>query len=150
MLATIVILRIALCVSILVNVAGKDPKILLIVLPSNLSNISDSFSPFYWRYLGLSRCPICLREHQQSSNLFFILFLFFKGEVAEGERILSKLHAQRRAQHGARSHNCEIMTWAETKSWLLNRQTSQFFFSHLVLFPFSIFFYHPLESFFKM
>ena len=34
----------------------------------------------------------------------------------ERERILSRLHAQCRAQHGAWSHDREIMTWAKQES----------------------------------
>ena len=37
------------------------------------------------------------------------------------ERILSKLHAQHRAQSGVPSHGREIMTGAEIKSWMLNQ-----------------------------
>ena len=45
------------------------------------------------------------------------------GTEAEGERISSRLHAEQEAQHGAGSHNPEITTWAETKSWTLNCAT---------------------------
>ena len=38
----------------------------------------------------------------------------------ERERILSRVHAQHRAWHGAWSHDGEIMTGAEIKSWWLH------------------------------
>jgi len=50
-------------------------------------------------------------------TLVFFLFLFFerervggRGKGREGERILSRLHAQSRARHGAQSQNPDIMT----------------------------------------
>ena len=43
------------------------------------------------------------------------------GTEGGGERILSILHAQNRASLGAQSHDHEIMTWAEIKSWLLDQ-----------------------------
>lgn len=49
----------------------------------------------------------------------FYLFIFKRG-VGEGQRernrILSKLHGQHRAQHGAWSHDSDTMTGAEIKS----------------------------------
>ena len=36
-------------------------------------------------------------------------------------RILSRLHAQHGANHGAQSQNPEIMTSVKVKSWMLNR-----------------------------
>ena len=57
-----------------------------------------------------------------------LVLFFWKGERAnmcewwwwaEGEN-LSRLHAQHRSYHGARTHHCEIMTWAEIKNWTLN------------------------------
>ena len=52
---------------------------------------------------------------QDRLTFFFFFFFFFlrermSGEGAEGERILSRLHTQYRAQRGAQSHNPEIMT----------------------------------------
>lgn len=35
---------------------------------------------------------------------------------AEGERVLSKMHAEQEAQPGAQSHNSQIMTGAETQN----------------------------------
>ena len=50
-------------------------------------------------------------------------FLKWEGEgQRERERILCRSHAQCGAQWcGAPSHDSEIMTWAETKSWTLNQ-----------------------------
>ena len=45
----------------------------------------------------------------------------FRGAVEEGERISSRLPTECGAWHGAWSHDPEIMTWAEIKSWMLNR-----------------------------
>ena len=45
----------------------------------------------------------------------------FKEKGRERERILSTLQAQDRAQHGARSHEPEIMTQAKIKSLMLNQ-----------------------------
>ena len=42
------------------------------------------------------------------------------GTQGKGERILSRLHSQHGAQWRAWSHNLEIMTWAEIKSWTLD------------------------------
>ena len=47
-----------------------------------------------------------------TSAFFFFFFL---------ERILSRLYAQHGLQHGAWSHNPEIMTWAEIKSRMLSQ-----------------------------
>ena len=41
-------------------------------------------------------------------------------EEEEGKRILSRLHAQHKAQQRTWSHDPEIMTWAEIKSCMLN------------------------------
>ena len=56
----------------------------------------------------------------------FVLFFKREGDSewwgapeGEGERILSRLHTQHGAQHGTPSHDPEIMTWAEIKSWML-------------------------------
>ena len=72
-----------------------------------------------------------LRLWFYGSRIFFedlvIMFREREGERARGrsrgrgwDRNPSWLHDKHRAQHGARSHNIEISTWAETKSWLLN------------------------------
>ena len=42
------------------------------------------------------------------------------GAEAEGERISSRLHAEYGTQCGAQSNDPEVMTWAETKSVMLN------------------------------
>ena len=67
--------------------------------------------------------------------LFIYLFIYFRyftylrdrgreskcvGE-ADRERISSRLPTECRAQHGARSHDPEITTWAKTKSQTLNQ-----------------------------
>ena len=61
------------------------------------------------------------------TNFFFFLIeragSRWGGERREGDRILSRLHTQGRVQHGAWSHDPAIVTWAEIKSRLLNRQS---------------------------
>jgi len=61
---------------------------------------------------------------------FSLRFIYFEreharawvaGQTAEGERILTRLHAERRARGGARTHDPEITTRAETKSPTLNQ-----------------------------
>jgi len=42
------------------------------------------------------------------------------GQTAEGERIPTRLHAERRARGGARTHDPETMTRAEVKSQTLD------------------------------
>ena len=42
---------------------------------------------------------------------------------AEGKRISRRLPAEHRAWNRAQSHDPEIMTWAEIKSWMLNWQS---------------------------
>ena len=58
--------------------------------------------------------------------LFFFLFILEKresmqGRGAEKERCRGMLHNQHKAWHGARSHDAEIMTWAEIKSHMLSK-----------------------------
>ena len=58
-------------------------------------------------------------------------FFFFEKEIEKErwergsergrEKILSKLHTQHGALNRALSHNCEIMTWGEIKSQMLNQ-----------------------------
>ena len=43
-----------------------------------------------------------------------------RGRGRGRDSILSRLHAQHGAQRGDTSHDCEIMTWAEIKSQMLN------------------------------
>ena len=64
--------------------------------------------------------------NQEMREFYFCIFFYWR-EVggwrrAEGgrERILSRLHAQHRAQHGARSHDAGITVWAEIKSQTLS------------------------------
>jgi len=73
---------------------------------------------------------------------FFFFFFKREGErgewVGEGERLLNRLHAQRGAQHRARSHNPEIMTWAEIKSrcltsWATRRPDHESFDAGVIL-----------------
>ena len=60
-------------------------------------------------------------------TVFLLFFILETEQVSRGEgqreraraSILSRLHTQCGAQHGARSHNPGIMTWAEIKSWSL-------------------------------
>ena len=53
----------------------------------------------------------CVREHKQGRSR----------ETGRGrEKIMSRLHAQGRAWHGAQSQAPEIMTWTKTKRWILN------------------------------
>lgn len=57
---------------------------------------------------------------------FFFIFFREREHTGKGrwrERILSMLHVQHRAQHGARSHNPEIMSQFEITSLTLNRLT---------------------------
>ena len=62
----------------------------------------------------------CVRVTQVNYILhkiqFFFILSFFPFFL-----FLSRLHAQRGAQHGAWTHDPEIKTWAEIKSWTLNR-----------------------------
>ena len=46
------------------------------------------------------------------------IYLFIGGA---GERLLSRFHARCRAPSRTRSHNCEILIWAEIWSWWLNQ-----------------------------
>ena len=74
--------------------------------------------------------PVCffLIIYSSPLNFKFIIYmlLFFEKERRrkrgrrEGERILSRLHAQHRAQRRARSPDPEITTWAKIKSRMLN------------------------------
>lgn len=68
-------------------------------LPPSLSSYLRSF-PFLPPFLP------SLREGERGSE--------------GGESILSRLHTQWKAQRGVWSHDLEIMTWAEIKSWTLN------------------------------
>ena len=56
---------------------------------------------------------------------FKILFIYCGVTGAEGERerVLSRSYAQQGSQHGAGSHDPEIMTWAEIKSHILSQQS---------------------------
>ena len=58
-------------------------------------------------------------------KLFIIIFqknqTFLKSSGGERERLLSRLHTQHRARCRVRSHYLRIMTWAETRSWMLNQ-----------------------------
>ena len=82
-----------------------------------------------------SLCKWCTGLHHQSrlfpglwpmdQLLFFLkiyLFILESGRGAEGEeeRNPSRLCTEHRAWHGAWSQDPEIMTWAETKSQMLN------------------------------
>ena len=83
------------------------------------------FKTYLWLY-----CLILLNETFLLPFFFFFFFLRFtlflerapkQGREKEGEKILSRLHAQHRAQRGTWSHDPGIMTWAEIKSWTLNQ-----------------------------
>ena len=90
---------------------------------------SDSFIPEEWKYTIFQCFNILFK-------FFKYLFIYFQEreranecrEGAEGERVLSKLHAELGALHGAScrdgcragSQDPEIMTWAKTKSQSLN------------------------------
>ena len=77
------------------------------------------------------QCTVC----QDFRSFPFVHFFFFLregerergGGGAEGdeerkrEKILSRVHAQLKGQHGALPHNSEIMTWAEIKRQMLNQ-----------------------------
>ena len=64
------------------------------------------------------------KTHWKKITIFHflkILLIYFRERECEGrgrgrERILSRVHAQHRAQRGAWSHNPEIMTWSN--SWV--------------------------------
>ena len=49
------------------------------------------------------------------------LSIYQEGAEGKGERISSRLRTEYQARHRAPSHYCEIMTWEETKSRLLNQ-----------------------------
>ena len=54
-------------------------------------------------------------------NDFICLFIWRGGAVRERERISSRLPTKHGSQPGAQSHNSEIMTWVEIKTWMPNR-----------------------------
>lgn len=60
-------------------------------------------------------------------NFYFFFFIleieheWGEGQGGEGEKILSRLHAQHGPRHGARSHYPGIMTWAEIKSRIFHQ-----------------------------
>ena len=69
-----------------------------------------------WGEVGFSTEP--------SSHSYYFFFERKRGRERWWERILSRLHAQYRARHGAQSHDPRphdggIMTWAEIKSQML-------------------------------
>ena len=74
-----------------------------------------------WRFY---RTLILILATHSGFLLIMIIFFFFldggRSRRRGRERLPSRLHAQRRAWHGARSHNPETITWAEIKSRMLN------------------------------
>ena len=67
-----------------------------------------------------------VKQYHISGIKYIFLKLNFLRERewrAEGEweRISNRFHAEHRAWHGVHFHNPEIVTWAETKSWMLNQ-----------------------------
>ena len=55
------------------------------------------------------------------TNTFSFLFSFVEREGwGGGNRILSRLHTQHKAEHEAQAHIREIMTWAKIRSRTLN------------------------------
>ena len=87
----------------------------IVIFPTKFSLTSLNISKPLWQF-DIASCfslfKIYFRERENTSG----------GEgQRETEKILSRLHAQRGARHGARSHDPGLMTWAQIKSWLLNR-----------------------------
>ena len=58
-------------------------------------------------------------------DIFILDRAWAGGAEGEGEKISSRLCTEHGAWHGTRSHNPEIMTWAETKSQTLNRLATE-------------------------
>ena len=65
----------------------------------------------------LDRCVVATKYIQVFASIIFLFIPILRGGTeGEGrEIILSRLHAQCRAQHGAQTHNPEIMMGAEIK-----------------------------------
>ena len=63
-------------------------------------------------------------EPSRSPNFFIFKHFIYLRESEQGEkqsrRGIRRLHTEHRAQSGARSWDPEIITWTETKSWMLN------------------------------
>ena len=62
-------------------------------------------------------------------NFFKFIYLFWERQCEQGrgrerererENPKQALYCQHRARNGVQTHETEIMTWAETKSWLLS------------------------------
>ena len=77
----------------------------------------------------LSVClSVCLIYPSVYLSIYSSIHFYFRERAStsegngqrERERILNRLHTQHRAQHRARSHNSQIMTWAKIKSQTLN------------------------------
>jgi len=74
--------------------------------------------------------PVCIGKARKRNEFFFLdLFILETeresvcaegGAEGEGETVLSRLPTKHRARRGAGSHDPEIVTRAETKSWTRN------------------------------
>ena len=87
---------------------------------------------FQYLYFGLFTLWMVVEGNSELSNrlshfLKIYLFIHFRERAQGGgaeerlERISSRLSTEWGAQPGASSHNPEIMTWAKTKSQMLNQ-----------------------------
>ena len=123
----------------------------LIYSNTNQNKISNQMHRKKWERITINIVYWIMIMFWALCQVYFLIEFFFffwerkwesvSGGQRERQRISSRFHAQCGVQLGARSHDCEIMTWAEIKRQLLNwlrhpGSPSLNFYKWLFVYPF--------------